>query len=173
MFRSIWHRTPYCAADLKTAVQRLYSEGLSHDGCFSESSGGPNSAISTTLQAGRGFAQVSPNESTSFRSNVYLGYLRSKAVSVEDGKASWIINASRLRPGRLLPLHEFCARLFCGRNKPLSDLKGGSRSASCTVRPILTAAPRIEPFLGTGLPLLARRTTKNLFETRGCYLDDR
>jgi len=31
----------------------------------------PNSAIITTLQAGKGFAQVNPNESTSSRSNIY------------------------------------------------------------------------------------------------------
>jgi hypothetical protein len=60
-----------------------------------------------------------------------------------------------------------------GRDQPLSDLEGRRRSASCAVRPVLTAAPRIEPFLGTGLPLLPRRTTKNLLETRGCYPDDR
>ena len=59
------------------------------------------------------------------------------------------------------------------RRLSLSDLEGRSRSASRALRPVLTTAPRIEPFLGTGLPLLARRTTKSLFETRGCYPDDR
>jgi hypothetical protein len=55
----------------------------------------------------------------------------------------------------------------------LSDLEGGSRSASCAARPIPTAAPRIEPFRGTDLPLLSRHATKSLFETGGRYPDDR
>ena len=59
------------------------------------------------------------------------------------------------------------------RRLSLSDLEGRSRSASRALRPVLMAARRIEPFLRTGLPLLPRRTTKNLFETRGCYPDDR
>ena len=56
---------------------------------------------------------------------------------------------------------------------PSAILKAAAAAPTAPVRPILTAAPRIEPFLGTGLPLLPRRTTKNLFETRGCYLDER
>jgi hypothetical protein len=59
------------------------------------------------------------------------------------------------------------------RRLSLSDLEGRSRGASRALRPVLMAARRIEPFLRTGLPLLPRGTTKNLFETRGCYPDDR
>ena len=55
----------------------------------------------------------------------------------------------------------------------VSDLEGGSRSANCAGRPVLTYTPRIEPFLGTGLPLLSRLTTKNPFDTGGCHPYDR
>jgi hypothetical protein len=61
--------------------------------------------------------------------------------------------------------------IFCRQS--LSDLEGRSRSTSRALRPVLMAARRIEPFLRTGLPFLPRRTTKNLFETRGCYPDDK
>ncbi len=61
--------------------------------------------------------------------------------------------------------------IFCRLS--LSNLEGGSRSASRALRPVFMAARRIEPFLRTSQPLLPRRTTKNLFEARGCYPDDR
>jgi hypothetical protein len=60
--------------------------------------------------------------------------------------------------------------IFCGLS--LGDLEGRSRSSSRASRPVLMAARRIEPFLRTGLPLLPRRTTKNLFQARGRYPDD-
>jgi len=55
---------------------------------------------------------------------------------------------------------------------PPSDLEGRRRSAGRALRPVFLAAPRIEPFVCTGLPLLPRRTTEDLFETRCCYPDD-
>ena len=55
----------------------------------------------------------------------------------------------------------------------LSDLQGRGRGAGGTLRPVIVAARRIEPLCCTGLPLLPRRTTEDLFEARGCDSDDR
>ena len=52
------------------------------------------------------------------------------------------------------------------------DFQGGARRPSCPFRPVLLEIPSVEPFLGTGLPFLARCTTEDFFETGGRHLAD-